>query len=267
MVRPFVATRVVDGELDWVDLKPAECDRVRALCLPWPLYRVGEAGGDGTALTARLFARRGRDPKAAGRCDSVGRRLEAGRVTSLTGAWRGRAPAGGLRPAHRDRPTGLRDVDAACSSRLARRRGALAEPGRHRLARWRACCERQRQPGRTPSFARGRRPSGGRVPPAWPAGYRTGTHGVRARASASPSALLRRRHASCGGRCFAGWPGPGERPPAASYGGDPDGALRRSAARGGQVLRHRRLLTTAIYAKVDRAGLRLLARPWPGGAI
>jgi len=33
----------------------------------------------------------------------------------------------------------------------------------------------------------------------------------------------------------------------------------------GQVLRHRLLLTTAIYAKVDREGLRLLARPWPGG--
>ena len=33
-----------------------------------------------------------------------------------------------------------------------------------------------------------------------------------------------------------------------------------------QVLRHRRLLTTAIYAKVDREGLRQLARRWPGGA-
>jgi integrase len=32
----------------------------------------------------------------------------------------------------------------------------------------------------------------------------------------------------------------------------------------GQVLRHRSLLTTAIYAKVDRAGLRELASPWPG---
>jgi site-specific recombinase XerD len=33
----------------------------------------------------------------------------------------------------------------------------------------------------------------------------------------------------------------------------------------GQLLRHRRLLTTAIYAKVDRTALRTIARPWPGG--
>jgi integrase/recombinase XerD len=32
------------------------------------------------------------------------------------------------------------------------------------------------------------------------------------------------------------------------------------------VLRHRLFLTTAIYAKVDREGLRRLARPWPGSA-
>jgi integrase/recombinase XerD len=34
----------------------------------------------------------------------------------------------------------------------------------------------------------------------------------------------------------------------------------------GQVLRHRSQLSTAIYAKVDHASLRELARPWPGGA-
>jgi integrase/recombinase XerD len=34
----------------------------------------------------------------------------------------------------------------------------------------------------------------------------------------------------------------------------------------GQVLRHARLHTTAIYAKIDHAALQSLARPWPGGA-
>lgn len=33
----------------------------------------------------------------------------------------------------------------------------------------------------------------------------------------------------------------------------------------GQLLRHRRAGTTAIYAKVDRDTLRLIARPWPEG--
>jgi site-specific recombinase XerD len=32
----------------------------------------------------------------------------------------------------------------------------------------------------------------------------------------------------------------------------------------GQLLRHRRAATTAIYAKIDRDALRTLARPWPG---
>jgi site-specific recombinase XerD len=34
----------------------------------------------------------------------------------------------------------------------------------------------------------------------------------------------------------------------------------------GQILRHRNLSTTAIYAKVDRAALLELARPWPTGS-
>ena len=44
--------------------------------------------------------------------------------------------------------------------------------------------------------------------------------------------------------------------------------LRRGAtlAQIAQVLRHRSVTTTAIYAKVDRIALRALAQPWPGGA-
>ena len=34
-----------------------------------------------------------------------------------------------------------------------------------------------------------------------------------------------------------------------------------------QVLRHRHSDTTAIYAKVDRHGLRNLAWPWPTGFV
>jgi integrase/recombinase XerD len=34
----------------------------------------------------------------------------------------------------------------------------------------------------------------------------------------------------------------------------------------GQVLRHRSQLATSVYAKVDPNALRILARPWPGGA-
>jgi len=42
--------------------------------------------------------------------------------------------------------------------------------------------------------------------------------------------------------------------------------LRAGASLGevGQVLRHASLLTTFIYAKVDRTALRALAQPWPG---
>ena len=35
----------------------------------------------------------------------------------------------------------------------------------------------------------------------------------------------------------------------------------------GQVLRHRLLQTTEIYAKIDQATLGALAQPWPGGAL
>jgi len=38
-----------------------------------------------------------------------------------------------------------------------------------------------------------------------------------------------------------------------------------SLAESGALLRHQSLQTTTIYAQVDRAALRTLAAPWPGG--
>jgi site-specific recombinase XerD len=35
----------------------------------------------------------------------------------------------------------------------------------------------------------------------------------------------------------------------------------------GDILRHQRVNTTQIYAKVDIAALKTLAPPWPGGEI
>ena len=35
----------------------------------------------------------------------------------------------------------------------------------------------------------------------------------------------------------------------------------------GEILRHRLIQTTEIYAKVDMKGLQSLAQPWPGGEI
>jgi integrase/recombinase XerD len=35
----------------------------------------------------------------------------------------------------------------------------------------------------------------------------------------------------------------------------------------GQVLRHRSVVSTAVYARVDVDGLRTLAQPWPGGSL
>jgi site-specific recombinase XerD len=40
-----------------------------------------------------------------------------------------------------------------------------------------------------------------------------------------------------------------------------------SLAEIGEILRHQKLDTTQIYAKVDLAALSALARPWPGGEI
>ena len=88
---------------------------------------------------------------------------------------------------------------------------------------------------------------------------------MRVRAPAGPFPVTGVKHVVSDGCARAGVP--------------PVGAhrLRHTAATGmlragaslpeiAQVLRHRRIETTTIYAKVDRDRLRELARPWPGAA-
>ena len=54
-------------------------------------------------------------------------------------------------------------------------------------------------------------------------------------------------------------------PESDATGADPDpDELVRATASDTEVLRHRDLATTAIYAKVDFAVLRTVAQPWPG---
>jgi integrase/recombinase XerD len=55
------------------------------------------------------------------------------------------------------------------------------------------------------------------------------------------------------------------RPPATAFGGHRHAGRRAPLTEIGQVLRHRRLLPTAIYAKADIGALQALARPWPTG--
>lgn len=57
--------------------------------------------------------------------------------------------------------------------------------------------------------------------------------------------------------------GQAARPPAPSHGCNAMLRAGSPLAEVGQVLRHRSPLTTAIYAKVDRDALVVLARPWP----
>jgi integrase/recombinase XerD len=104
----------------------------------------------------------------------------------------------------------------------------------------------------------------GPLSPAWPSGQRPRADCIcQNQSPSSPSQFLRREQR--GGRCRQ------------AAGRIHAHRLRHTAAiqmlragaslpEIGQLLRHRRALTTAIYAKVDRDTLRTIARPWLGDA-
>ena len=154
-------------------------------------------------------------------------------------------------------PAGPAGPAGGRGGRPGARRPGLA--GRGDLSSW------QGEPPRAAPATRGRRGGPGRLPARRPS-PRSVPHDVPPpqRADHGPDRL---------GRDDGGLPGlhAGGLPRAGAH------RLRHSAASAmlagggtltevGQVLRHAQLQTTAIYAKIDRAALRGLARPWPGGA-
>jgi integrase len=265
MVRAFVASRLVDDELDWANLRPTDVTGfVRAACEG---RAIGSAKLVATALRSLLgyvhieglipAPLRDVVPGVAGRrLAGLPRSLEPHEVHRLLAACDRRTRAGrrdfailmllarlGLR-AGEVRSLALEDIDCRAGELLVKGKGhrlerlpwpadvglaltAYLQRGRPSTAQGRTVFVRVRAPHRELSSA----------------GISQAVAGAAARAGLERVSAHRLRHTVATEMVRAGVPLPDV----------------------GQVLRHRRLMTTSIYAKVDRERLRLLARPWPGG--
>lgn len=266
MVRPFVETRVVDGELDLMRLSPDDVvGFVRSTCRGRP---IGSAKLALTALRSLLgylhvegLIRRPMSavvPSVAGwRLAGLPRALEPSEVKRLLAACDQRSSNGrrdfamlmllvrlGLR-AGEVRSLNLEDIDWRAGELVVRGKGnrierlplpadvgqavvAYLERGRPVTAQGRAVFVRMRAPHRPLSSC----------------GVTQAVVAAASRAGLGRVTAHRLRHTVATQMVRSGV----------------------SLPEVAQVLRHRRLNTTAIYAKVDREGLRLLARAWPGGA-
>jgi site-specific recombinase XerD len=267
MVRAFVASRLVDDELDWASLQAADVNGfVLTACR-------GRSIGSAKLVTTALRSLLGyayveglisaplRDvvPAVAGwRLAGLPRSLEPGEVLRLLAACDRRTAVGrrdfamlmllarlGMR-AGEVRRLALEDIDWRAGELLVRGKGNRFErlPLPDDVGQALSAYLRRGRPvtaqGRT-VFVRVRAPHH----PLSSAGVSQAVAAAAARAGLGPVSAHRLRHTVATEMVRAGVPLPEV----------------------GQVLRHRRLMTTAIYAKVDRERLRLLARPWPGGAI
>jgi len=266
MVRPFVATRVIDGELDWVGLRP---DDVTGFVLSTSDGRsIGSAKLAVTALRSLLgyLHVEGLIPRPLGavipsvagwRLAGLPRSLEPGEVQRLLAACDRRTRTGrrdfamltllvrlGLR-AGEVHSLNLEDIDWRAGELVVRGKGNRVErlPLPADVGQAVAAYLRRGRPvtaqGRT-VFVRVHAPHH----PLSSGGVTQAVVAAASRAGLGQVSAHRLRHTVATQMVRSGVPLPEV----------------------GQVLRHRRLITTAIYAKVDREGLRLLARPWPGGA-
>ncbi|HYX47111.1 MAG TPA: site-specific integrase, partial [Sphingomicrobium sp.] len=266
MVRPFVESRVRDGESGWMDLSHEDViGFVRSTCHG---RSIGSAKLALTALRSLLgylhlegLIPRSLDaaiPSVAGwRLTGLPRALEPGAVTRLLAACDRRTSSGrrdfavlmllvrlGLR-AGEVRSLNLDDIDWRAGELVVRGKGnrierlplpaevgeavaAYLRRGRPVTAQGRAVFVRVRAPHRPLSSS----------------GLTQAVVAAASRAGLGQVTAHRLRHTVATQMVRSGV------------------SLPEIA----QVLRHRRLITTAIYAKVDRERLRLLARPWPGGA-
>jgi len=265
LVRTFVASRLVDGELDWAGLRPTD---ITGFVLNACQGRaIGSAKLVTTALRSLLGYAHIEGLISAPLCDVVPtvavwrlaglpRSLQPGEVRRLLAACDRRTCAGqrdfamlmllarlGMR-AGEVRSLALEDIDWRAGELLVRGKGnrlerlplpadvgqalsAYLQRGRPATAQGRTVFVRVRAPHRPLSSA----------------GVTRAVAAAAARAGGRQVSAHRLRHTLATELVRAGV------------------ALPAVA----QVLRHRRLMTTAIYAKVDRERLRLLARPWPGG--
>jgi site-specific recombinase XerD len=266
MVRAFVATKVVDGELDWQSLRP---EQLTGFVLSASRGRsLGSAKLAVTALRSLLnylyieglllHPLDAAVPLVAGwRLAELPRALEVGDVRRLLAACDRRTGSGrrdfamlmlltrlGLR-AGEVRMLSLDDIDWRAGELIVRGKGhcierlplpadvgqalaAYLQRGRPDTAQGRTVFVRTRAPHRALSSV----------------GVTDAVAAAASRAGLAHVSAHRLRHTLATQMVRSGV------------------ALPEVA----QVLRHRRLMTTAIYAKVDREALRLLARAWPGGA-
>lgn len=266
MVRPFVARRAVDGQLDWASLTPADVTTfVRSACR-------GRSTGSAQLLTTALRSLlgylhieglirrplRAAVPSVAGsKLAGLPRAIAAAEVERLLAACDRRTRTGrrdfamlmllarlGLR-AGEVRALSLDDLDWRAGELIVQGKGNHMErlPLPPDVGEALVAYLRRGRPGTAHGrtvFVRVHAPH----QPLTSGGVTNAVLAAASRAGLSAVTAHRLRHTIATQMVRAGVPLPEI----------------------SQVLRHRRLLTTAIYAKVDRESLRRLARRWPGGA-